>query len=96
MFRVPIRSRLGNVVVGVLGVVYFLAAGATLIFYIASNWGANSLVDLALQGALCVAVVISLFFIAIAADNLGLRRSGRAPQTPPTVPGHRRAAAAGS
>lgn len=96
MFRVPIQSRLGNIVLGVLGVVYFLSAGATLIFYVTSNWGANSLVDLVFQGALFVAAVVSLFFMAIAADNLGLRRRGRAPQTSPKAPEHRTAAAAGS
>ena len=49
MVRIPIRSRFGNAVLGVLGVLYFVAATATLAYYIATNWGANGMVDRLLQ-----------------------------------------------
>lgn len=73
MFRVPIRSRVGNAVLGVLGAIYFLSASGTLIFYIVTNWGANGLLDRALQLALAVSAVAGVFFIMIAADNLGIQ-----------------------
>lgn len=94
MLRVSIRSRIGNVVLGVLGLVYFLAASVTLAYYVISNWGANSLVDLILQGALFVAAVVSLFFIFIAVDNL--RREAGSAQRSPTAREHRTTAAAES
>jgi hypothetical protein len=73
MLRVPIRSRLGNGVLGFLGVVYFVSAIATLIYYVVSTWGAMGLTDYALQLALIASAFGGLFFIAIAAQNL---RSG--------------------
>jgi ABC-type Co2+ transport system permease subunit len=70
MLRVPIRSRLGNGVLGLLGVVYFISATATLIYYIVTSWGATSLTDNVLQMGLIAAAIGGLFFIAIAKQNL--------------------------
>ncbi len=96
MFHVPIRSRFANAILGVLGVVYFLSASATLIYYVVSNWGANSLIDRALQGALLGAAIAGLLFVAVAAGNLGFTRRPPSPTKSPTSPEHRTAAAAGS
>jgi apolipoprotein N-acyltransferase len=94
MFRVPIHSRVGNAGLAVLGVVYFVAATATLIYYIATSWGAMGLIDYALQLALVASAIGGLFFLAIAAQNLGFTRS-RA-ERPRSSPDHRTAPAAGS
>lgn len=74
MFRVAIRSRLGNGVLAVLGVIYFLSATSLLIYYVVTTWDAAGLIDRALQLALVACAIGGLFFILIAADNLGLRR----------------------
>lgn len=68
--RVIIRSRLGNRVLAFLGVVYFVSAFATLVYYVVTNWGANHLPDLVLQAALLSAAIAGVFFVLIAIDNL--------------------------
>ena len=71
--RVVIRSRIGNALLAVLGVVYFASATATLAYYLVSNWGANSLVDYALQFALFCAALGGVLFLLIAWSNLKSR-----------------------
>lgn len=96
MFRVAIRSRLGNGVLGVLGVIYFLSAGGILIYYIVSSWGADSLVDRVLQLGLAGAALCGLVFVIIAVGNLGVRqRAGSAVQSR-TAPDRRTTSAVGS
>lgn len=73
--RIAIQSRVGNVVLGVLGALYFVSAIATLVYYIASSWGAMGLTDYVLQLALIASAIGGLLFMAIAGDNLGLIRS---------------------
>ena len=70
MLRVPIRSRLGNGVLGFVGAVYFISATATLIYYIATSWGAMSLTDYVLQAGLIASAIGGLLFILIAKQNL--------------------------
>src|SRR5260370_37989743 len=82
MLRVPIRSRLGNGVLGFLGVVYFLSATATLIYYVVTSWGAMGLTDYVLQTGLIASAIGGLFFISIASQNLLPSASPGAPQTP--------------
>jgi hypothetical protein len=72
MFRIPIRSRFGSAVVGVLGVLYLVSATATLLYYLVTNWGANGLTDLILQLGLAGAAAAGFFFVMVAADNLGI------------------------
>jgi hypothetical protein len=72
MLRIPIRSRLGNAALGILGALYFVSAGATLIYYVATNWGASGTLDHVLQLALFGSALAGLFFIKVAADNLGI------------------------
>ncbi len=73
MLHIPIRSRFGNAVLGVLGALYFVSAAATLIYYLVTNWGANGMIDRVLQLALLVSALAGLFFVFVAADNLGIK-----------------------
>jgi len=68
--RVAIRSRIGNVVLGLLGALYAISASGTLVYYVATNWGANGLIDYVLQLALLAAAIGGVLFMAVAADNL--------------------------
>ena len=94
MWRVPIRSRLGNGVLGVLGAIYFVSATATLIYYVVTAWGAMGMIDYALQLALLAAAIGGLFFVAIAGQNLNLIRL-RAAEKSHSAPNHQTAAAGG-
>ena len=91
--RVPIRSRLGNALLGFLGIIYVLSASITLIYYVASTWGAMGLTDYALQLALIASVVGGGFFIAIAKQNL---KPSRGAEKSRSAPGHQTAPATGS
>ena len=73
--RVEIRSRVGNVVVGVLGAVYAVAAAVLFVAHFLQTRGAASLVDRAIQLLLIVVVAVSIWFILIA--RRGLRTDGR-------------------
>ena len=77
MLRVPIRSRLGNRVLGLLGVVYFVASATILVYYIVNNWGAMTLTDDVLQMGLVVAAIGGLLFILIAMQNLAPRAAAK-------------------
>lgn len=83
MLRVMIRSRIGNGVLAVLGVVYFVSAAATLMYYIVSNWGANGMIDYVLQFALVCAAVGGVLFFMIGAGNLRTARPAGARSTAP-------------
>jgi hypothetical protein len=90
--HVEIRSRSGNVALGAVGVIYFIAAVGTLLLYVTTAWGAAGLFDHLLQFMLIVSALAGAALLAIAADNLGFirlrrRRAGGSPT-------HRRAAAA--
>lgn len=95
MLQVPIRSRVGNVALGVLGIVYLISATATLVYYLVTSWGAMGLTDYILQLALIASAIGGLFFIAIAAENLKLPLRGAAAQ-PRSSRDHQTAAAVGS
>jgi len=75
--HLAIRSRVGNGVLGLLGAVYAVSASATLIYYVVSNWGANGLLDYLLQLALLAAAIGGVLFMAVAAENVSLRRKSR-------------------
>ncbi len=70
MQRVVIRSRIGNMSLALLGVTFTIASSVLLVYYIISNWGANSLVDRALQLMLLVGAVIGVLFVNIGRANL--------------------------
>jgi len=72
-----VRSRAGNAVLGILGVVYLCAAVALLAYDLVQTWGAAGLIDRAVQAALIVSALAGIFFIVTARRNLELRlRSG--------------------
>ena len=95
MLRVVIRSRIGNTVLGILGVVYFVSATATFAYYLVTNWGANGLTDYALQAALIAAAIGGVLFVRVAAANLKPQRPGSAEQSRSSRD-HRTAAAGAS
>lgn len=68
-----IRSHLGNIVLGVVGVVYSVAALVLLIYYLVTSWSVASLVDRALQIVLAVTVATGVGFVSIARHNLAAR-----------------------
>lgn len=96
MFRVPIESRVGNIFLAILGGIYFVSASAILAYYVTGNWGSNSLTDLVLQGALFLAAVGDLGFVAVAVGNLRLRGEGAPAPTSPNAREHRTTAATAS
>jgi membrane protein implicated in regulation of membrane protease activity len=89
--RIEIHSRSGNVALGVVGAIYFIAAVGTLMMYLVTSWGAAALIDHLLQLALAGSAIGGACFLLIAAGNLGFnlrRRRGS--------PNHQRAAATSS
>lgn len=76
--RVEIRSKRGNVAIGVLGAVYAIAGFVLLIVHFVQTSGAASLTDRGIQILLLGVIVLSIWFIQIAAVGLGihLRRGG--------------------
>ena len=89
--HVEIRSRSGNVALGAVGVIYFLAAVGTLLLYVTTAWGAAGLLDRLLQFMLILSALAGAAFLVIAADNLGFRLRRRRSAGSPN---HQRAAAA--
>ncbi len=68
--QVRIQSRIGNVFLATLGVLFTVASSALLIYYIVSTWGANSLIDRALQFMLLVGAGAGVLFVTIGRENL--------------------------
>ena len=76
--RVEIHSKRGNVAIGVLGVVDAISGFVLFAVHFVQTWGAASLTDRAIQILLAGVIVLSLWFVQIAARGLGLhlRRTG--------------------
>jgi hypothetical protein len=70
--RLSIHSRPGNMALGVVGLLYFLGAGATLLILVTTSWDGASLVDRVLQVALAGSVFAGAFFLQTAVRNLGV------------------------
>lgn len=75
--RMAVRSRTGNAFLGVVGVVYVIAAVTLLAYAVVQTWAAQSLIDYAVQLVLIVAAAVGAFFVAIAVSNLGLHPMNR-------------------
>ena len=92
MLRVFIRSRIGNGVLALLGVLYFVSATITLTYYVVSNWGANGIVDYVLQFALLCAAAGGVLFFMIGYGNLRAKTTAAAQSNAPLgshpVPSH--------
>lgn len=71
MHRIDIRSRLGNLILGLIGAAYVLAALSMLVYYWATSGAAGSLV---LQVLLLACIAGSFWFVLIASANLRGRR----------------------
>jgi hypothetical protein len=91
--HVEIRSRSGNVALGVVGAIYLLSAVGTLLLYVITSWGAAALLDHLLQLALIGSALAGAAFLVIAADNLKVSFRLRR-KTSNGSPGHQSAAAA--
>mgnify|MGYP006172206057 CR=1 FL=1 len=70
--RVEIHSRQGNVVVGVLGIVYAIAGVVLFTIHFMQTWGAASLTDRAIQLLLLGVIAVSGWFLSIAFHGLGI------------------------
>ena len=73
--RVEIHSRRGNVAIGVLGIVYAFSGLTLFTVHFMQTWGAASLTDRAIQILLLGVIVLSAWFVAIAARGLGIRHA---------------------
>jgi len=58
----------------VLGILYFASAASVLIYYMATNWGANGLKDYVLQLGLACAALGGVFLFLIGTEGFSLRR----------------------
>jgi hypothetical protein len=72
--QVRIRSRMGNIVLAMLGAFFIVASTALLVYYLVSTWGANSLIDRALQLMLLIGGATGVAFVGIGRDNLRHQR----------------------
>ena len=68
---VGIRSRLGNLILGIVGAAYVAAALSLLIYYLTVAWGGASFLDRALQFGLFLSLAASAWFVLSAVVNLG-------------------------
>ena len=71
--RVEIESRRGNVVIGVVGVLYAVSGVVLLAAHFIQTLGAASLLDRAIQLALLIVIAVSVWFMTIAARGLQIR-----------------------
>ncbi|HEY3052190.1 MAG TPA: hypothetical protein VGK04_02250 [Thermoanaerobaculia bacterium] len=71
--RIEVRSRIGNAVLGLVGLVYVCAALALLAYDLVQTWGAAGLLEYAVRIVLLGSAVVGVLFILIAARNLALR-----------------------
>lgn len=79
-FRLPIRSRFGNLVLIAIGAVFLFAGIGTFAYALISTWGYAGATDRAMQIVLLGCAAFGAFLIAGARRNLGghLRRSTHA------------------
>ncbi len=70
--RMPVRSRIGNALLAVIGAVYICAAVSLLVYAVAQTWEAASTMDYAVQLILIGSAAAGVFFLVNGAANLGL------------------------
>ena len=75
--RIRVESRIGNAVLGILGVVYAAAGIALLASEVVQVWGAASLTDYAVAFVLLASISTGGLFIVTAVRNLGVRPQRR-------------------
>ncbi len=79
MIAIRVQSRIGNVVLGFIGLCYAVAAPALLVWYVRETWEAIGPRDLAVQTVLFACAVAGVLFLRVAARNLLRRRSQQVP-----------------
>ena len=79
---IQVQSRRGNLLIGVLGLVYTVSAVVLLITYVAQTWNAAGLIDRAMQMVLVGAVLTGCWFMLIAARSLRASPSGHRASRP--------------
>ncbi len=70
--RVVLHSRVGNVILGIVGSVYLVAGTALFVYYVWDSWGAAGLIDRGAQFALAACAVAGAWFLRTAVRNLGI------------------------
>ena len=77
MLRVFVQSRLGNIVLAAIGVIYAVASLAVLVWLVIDVWQASTMFDHLIQLALLASATCGVWFLLNAKENLGLRWGGR-------------------
>ena len=67
---IHVHSRRGNIVIGVVGLAYAIAATVLLAVYVSQTAGSAGLIDRALQLVLIGTALAGCWFVRIAAKNL--------------------------
>lgn len=78
VMRVLVRSRSGNFILAIVGVIYALSAVAVFGWFAVDVWGSGATIDLLLQIALLAGAACGVWFLSIARQNLRLRANQRA------------------
>ena len=73
MLRVFVQSRLGNIVLAAIGVIYAVASLAVLVWLVIDVWQASTMFDHLIQLALLASATCGVWFLLNAKENLGLR-----------------------
>ena len=73
MDRLHVRSRRGNLVIAVLGVIYAVSAVVVLVSYLVDVWNASALSDVALLLGLAASGICGVWFVVVGLENLGVR-----------------------
>jgi hypothetical protein len=66
-----LRSRTGNIALGVAGILYVMFGLVVLVLHLAQSWGAASTFDRLLQLGMGGAAATGVFFLLVASHNLG-------------------------
>ena len=75
--RIEVRSRRGNAVLGVLGVLYLVSAVVLFVYDLVQTWGAASILDRLVQVALIASAIAGAYFMLIALRHFGLLPAAR-------------------
>lgn len=74
---VRVRSRVGNLVLLAVGVLYAVGGFVVLIMLAMDVWNAARIIDIMMQAMLVIATACGVWFTSMALHNLGIRASNR-------------------
>jgi uncharacterized membrane protein len=81
MVAVKVRSRIGNIVMAVIGVLYAVAAPAVMVWYLVDTWRAIGRADMLISGSLLAASFVGVVLLQSGVRNLMRRNADtRVPQ----------------